>query len=221
MPQFETPQDAAAKLGGVFQDAVTDETLYRGLQKLDAVVRLQLKDPAAQITVKAKKDEPGAVDVGPSKLNPDVIVRMDADTAHGWLTGDVNPVVALAKGSMRATGAVDAILRLVPVAPALTEQYKAVLENGGRTTEAPPVEVPAEEPVAESPEPVEVPAGEPVAESPEPVEVPAEEPVAEEPEPEPVEVPADEPVAESPEPVEVPAEEPVAESPESSDPEAS
>lgn len=150
MPQFETPEDATAKLGGVFQDAVTDEALYRGFQQLNAVVRLQLKDPSAQITVKARKGEPGVVELGPSKLNPDVIVRMDADTAHGWLSGEVNPTVALSKGQMRATGPVDAILRLVPVAPALADQYKAVLENGGRVTEEPVAEA-APEPTADEP----------------------------------------------------------------------
>ena len=166
MPQFETPEDATAKLGGVFQDAVTDETLYRGFQQLNAVVRLQLKDPSAQITVKAKKGEPGVVELGPSKLNPDVIVRMDADTAHGWLSGEVNPTVALSKGQMRATGPVDAILRLVPVAPALAEQYRAVLENGGRVTEEPIAEAaPEPAPVASEVTTEEAPATEETTEA--------------------------------------------------------
>ncbi len=159
MPQFATPEEASAVLGGLFQDAVTDSDLYGKLQKLDGTVRLQVKDPSVQITVSAKAGEAGAVALGPSKLNPDVIVRLDGDTAHGWLSGDLNPTVALSKGSMRATGDIERILRLVPIAPALMDQYKAVVENGGRVTEAlPEPEAPTAPEEAQAPAAPDAPA---------------------------------------------------------------
>ena len=55
------------------------------------------------------------VDLGPSDLDPEVVMALEADTAHRFWLGKVNVTVALARGQIKAKGPVAKILRLVPI----------------------------------------------------------------------------------------------------------
>ena len=52
------------------------------------------------------------VDLGPTELEPEVVMTMEADTAHRFWLGKVNVTVALARGQMKAKGPVAKILKL-------------------------------------------------------------------------------------------------------------
>ena len=48
-------------------------------------------------------------------MEPEVVMSMEADTAHRFWLGKVNVTVALARGQIKAKGPVAKILKLVPL----------------------------------------------------------------------------------------------------------
>ncbi len=76
--------------------------------------------------------EDGRVDCGDTDLEPEVVMTMDADTAHRFWLGKVNVTVALARGQMKAKGPVAKILKLVPLTKPIFPRYRAMLEESGR-----------------------------------------------------------------------------------------
>jgi hypothetical protein len=96
-------------------------------------VQFRLRQPDAQLTVKTPRgEEPARVDLGDSALQPEVVLQMDADTAHRFWLGEVNVAVALAKGDVRARGPVAKILAIVPLVKPGFPRYRAQLEAAGR-----------------------------------------------------------------------------------------
>ena len=76
--------------------------------------------------------EDGRVDCGETTMEPEVVMSMEADTAHRFWLGKVNVTVALARGQMKAKGPVAKILKLVPLTKPIFPRYKAQLEQQGR-----------------------------------------------------------------------------------------
>ena len=76
--------------------------------------------------------EDGQVDCGATSLEPEIVMTMDADTAHRFWLGKVNVTVALARGQMKAKGPVAKILKLVPLTKPIFPRYRALLEQDGR-----------------------------------------------------------------------------------------
>ena len=133
MAYFKTEQEVYDHIGKLFQDLVDDEELAPKFKKANTVVQYRYREPDSQITVKMMEGEDGQVDLGPSELEPEVIMTMDADTAHRFWLGKVNVTVALARGQMRAKGPVAKILKLVPLVKPVFPRYKAQLEAAGRS----------------------------------------------------------------------------------------
>ncbi|MDQ4071658.1 MAG: SCP2 sterol-binding domain-containing protein, partial [Actinomycetota bacterium] len=76
--------------------------------------------------------EEGRVDFGETDMEPEVVMSMDADTAHKFWLGKVNVTVALARGQMKARGPVAKILKLVPLVKPVFPRYRTMLEEAGR-----------------------------------------------------------------------------------------
>ena len=222
MPYFKDEREIYATLGEeLFEDLLADPATARQFVKADGVVQWQFRNPRAEITTTAIAGEATAVALGPTDRKADVIVAMDADTAHGFWLGKVSIITALSAGQIKARGPVAKILSLVPLVKLAAPRYEALLTNlasaAAATPEpagdgAPAEELPAEAPAEELP--AEAPAEELPAEAPAeelPAEAPAEELPAEAPAEElPVEAPAEELPVEAPAeelPVEAPAEE--------------
>ena len=84
------------------------------------------------ITVRLQEGEEGDVDFGETEMEPEVTMRMKADTAHRFWLGKVNVTVAIARGEIKPQGPVAKILRLVPLTKPVFPRYKALLESQGR-----------------------------------------------------------------------------------------
>jgi ubiquinone biosynthesis protein UbiJ len=183
MGNFKDDRQVYAVLGRLFQDVLADPALAPQVQRLDGVVQFQHRNPNATITIKAVKGEDPVVDLGATELRADVIVVMDADTAHAFWLGRVNATMALNKGQIKAKGPVDKVLRLVALVKPIHKRYAQLLvELGAAAPEDVGAEAPAEA-EAEAAEP-----DTPVAESDAAEAIEAEpeaEPEATEPEPEP------------------------------------
>jgi putative sterol carrier protein len=130
---FKTADEVYATLGRLFVDLASDEELAPKFRKADTIVRYEYSEPDSAITVRLQEGQPGDVDFGDSEMQPEVTMKMAADTAHEFWLGRVNVTVALARGQIKATGPVAKILKLVPLAKPVFPRYKAQLEEQGRS----------------------------------------------------------------------------------------
>ena len=132
MGYFGDEQEVYRFIGRLFQELAEDPELAPRFQNANTVVRYQLREPESQITVRMVPGEPIQVDLGESGLDPEVVMSMEADTAHRFWLGKVNVTVALARGQILAKGPVAKILKLVPLVKPVFPRYQVLLRQGGR-----------------------------------------------------------------------------------------
>jgi putative sterol carrier protein len=132
LPYFKDADEVYAFIGKLFQDLAVDDELAPKFQKADTVVQYRYREPESVITVSLREEDGGRVDLGDTDLEPEVIMSMEADTAHRFWLGKVNVTVALARGQMKAKGPVAKILKLVPLTKPVFPRYRAILEESGR-----------------------------------------------------------------------------------------
>jgi SCP-2 sterol transfer family protein len=130
---FRDEHEVYDHIGRLFQDLMRDDELLPKFLKANTIVRYAFRDPESRITVKMLEGQEPQVDLGPSDLEPEVTMTMDADTAHRFWLGKVNVTVALARGQMKAKGPVAKILKLVPLVKPVFPRYQAQLEAAGRS----------------------------------------------------------------------------------------
>jgi putative sterol carrier protein len=129
---FKDADEVYAYIGRLFQQLAEDEELAPKFRKANTIVQYQYRDPESQITVELTEDGDGRVDCGETTMEPEVVMTMEADTAHRFWLGKVNVTVALARGQMKAKGPVAKILKLVPLTKPIFPRYRAMLEQDGR-----------------------------------------------------------------------------------------
>jgi putative sterol carrier protein len=133
LPYFKDADEVYAFIGKLFEDLADDEELAPKFRKANTVVQYQYRNPESQITVDLLEGHEGRVDLGETDMEPEVVMSMEADTAHRFWLGKVNVTVALARGQMKAKGPVAKILKLVPLVKPVFPRYRAQLEQAGRT----------------------------------------------------------------------------------------
>ena len=132
MAYFKDADELYAYIGRLFEELAEDDELAPKFQKANTIVQYQYREPESQITVKLVEGEDGQVDCGPTALEPEVVMTMEADTAHRFWLGKINVTVALARGQMKAKGPVAKILKLVPLVKPVFPRYRSILEQAGR-----------------------------------------------------------------------------------------
>jgi putative sterol carrier protein len=132
LPYFKDADEVYAYIGKLFEDLAQDEELSPKFRKANTVVQYRYRNPESVITVSLLDSGDGRVDCGDTDLEPEVVMTMDADTAHRFWLGKVNVTVALARGQMKAKGPVAKILKLVPLTKPVFPRYRAMLEESGR-----------------------------------------------------------------------------------------
>jgi hypothetical protein len=132
MSYFADANDLYGTLGKLITDALDDEMLGPLFARANTTTQWLYTSPEAAITMRLADGEPARVDFGPSDLVPEVTLAMDADVAHEFWTGELNVGVALARGQIVATGPVEKILRLVPLATRVIPRYRRLLASQGR-----------------------------------------------------------------------------------------
>ena len=132
MAYFKDADEVYAFIGKLFQDLANDEELAPKFRRANTIVQYQYRNPESQITVNLLEGEEGRVDCGETDMEPEVVMSMEADTAHRFWLGKVNVTVALARGQMKAKGPVAKILKLVPLTKPVFPRYRQMLEDSGR-----------------------------------------------------------------------------------------
>ena len=133
MAYFEDAQEVYDTIGKLFQDLADDEELGPKFRKANTIVQYEYRDPDSTITVRLQEGQPGDVDFGSTEMEPEVIMSMEADTAHRFWLGHVNVTVALARGQIKAKGPVAKILKLVPLTKPIYPRYREQLSDQGRS----------------------------------------------------------------------------------------
>jgi hypothetical protein len=133
VPLFASEEDVYAHLGRLFEEMVADPELGPQFQRADTIVQYRYREPDSTITVDIREGVEPRTHLGATDLEPEVVMSMDADTAHRFFLGQVNVTVALARGQIKAKGPVAKILKLVPLVKPVFPRYKAQLEAEGRT----------------------------------------------------------------------------------------
>src|SRR5436190_13264441 len=133
MPYFKDAEEVYANLGRLFEDIVADDELRSRFQGADTVFQYRMRRPDSQVTVKALQEAEPQVEFGITELRPEVVLAMDADTAHRFWLGKVNITVALARGQISARGPVAKILKRVPRGKPVQPRYESQLEAAGRS----------------------------------------------------------------------------------------
>ena len=132
MAYFKDAQEVYETLGKLFVDLAEDEELAPKFRKANTIVRYEYREPDSTITVRLQEGQPGDVDFGDSEMEPEVVMSMEADTAHRFWLGQVNVTVALARGQIKAKGPVSTILKLIPLVKPVFPLYRKQLESEGR-----------------------------------------------------------------------------------------
>ena len=132
MAYFKDAQEVYDTIGRLFLELAADDELGPKFRKANTVVRYEHRDAESPLTVRLEEDQPADVDFGDSEMEPEVVMSMEADTAHRFWLGRVNVPVALSRGEIKASGPVAKILKLVPLTKPVFPRYKAQLEAQGR-----------------------------------------------------------------------------------------
>jgi hypothetical protein len=132
MPYFKDEQEVYRYIGQLFLDLAEDDELWPKFQRANTIVQYQFRNPQSQITVRMQDGADPQVDLGETAMDPEVLMTMDADTAHKFWLGKVNITVALARGQMKAKGPVAKILKLVPLVKPVFPRYQKMLSDAGR-----------------------------------------------------------------------------------------
>jgi putative sterol carrier protein len=129
---FKDAQEVYDTIGKLFVELAVDDELAPKFRQANTIVQYAHRDPESTITVRLKEGEPTDVEFGETEMEPEVMMSMEADTAHLFWLGRVNVTTALARGQIKASGPVAKILKLVPLTKPAFPRYKALLEAMGR-----------------------------------------------------------------------------------------
>lgn len=130
MGLFRDADEVYAYIGRIFEEIVADSELGPGVQQADTIVQYRLSDPEARITAKIRQGQERRLDLGETGLEPEIVMTMDADTAHRFWLGQVSITMAMTRGEIKAKGPVAKILRLVPlVGPAFPRYLELLAES--------------------------------------------------------------------------------------------
>ena len=131
MAYFKDAQAVYDTIGKLVAELAEDEELAPKFRKANTILQYDYREPDSKITLRLQEDQPGEVDFGETEMEPEVVMSMEADTAHRFWLGKVNVTTALARGQIKAQGPVAKILKLVPLTKPVYPRYKAQLEADG------------------------------------------------------------------------------------------
>jgi hypothetical protein len=131
MPKYSDPSDLPNFVGGIFEKAYQDPDLGPKLSATGAVLLVSCTDPDSSVVL----DMPNKAvytTAEEGSVTPNATLKMDTDTANRFWQGKVNMTLAMAKGQVKAEGAIMKVLKLVPNTKFLYPMYIQDLKDAGR-----------------------------------------------------------------------------------------
>ena len=134
MAYFKDAQEVYDTLGRLFAEIVADDDeMGPRFRAADTIVRYEFSEPQSTITLRLGEGDGERVEFGEDGSEPEVTMRMAADTAHRFWLGQVDVTRALARGEITAEGPVAKLLRLVPLSKPAFPRYRSLLIEQGRS----------------------------------------------------------------------------------------
>lgn len=112
-------------IGGIFRQAGDNPEVGPKLKAAGINMRVEYSDPDCVVTIGFQ--DPMVVDYGETDLVADITLIMPGDIADKFWRGEFNLAVGLAKGTVKAKGPVNKILKLVPLTKPLFPSYRALI----------------------------------------------------------------------------------------------
>jgi hypothetical protein len=132
MRDFRNSQEIYETLGALIAELGAAELVGSPLRQLDQTIRLDLRDPAATITARCRRDDSAEVEFGESAAVPDLEISASARAAHRLFLGELNIFLATDRGEMALTGSsTDFLLSLPEIARTAGPYYRRLLQSRG------------------------------------------------------------------------------------------
>lgn len=129
MTAFADTAEATRYISGVFEAGFADPEISAQLEKSGLVLRMELSDPDAVITVDTAAR---LIEVGETALTENMTLSLSSETANKFWQGKVSIPLAVARGQIKVSGALPKLLALLPSAKKLNAQYVDRLRADGR-----------------------------------------------------------------------------------------
>ena len=111
MPVYTDAESLYDVMGALFQRLMARPTTQTALASSPMIVRLQVSDPQATLTIDTKTSPPGFV-LGPGEGPVDIQLQLSADTLHRIWMDEVRLRDAFMAGDVQVTGDVFKALHL-------------------------------------------------------------------------------------------------------------
>jgi putative sterol carrier protein len=134
MGYFADGEEVDKYIGSMFRQAADHPVVGPKMKAAEIILRIEYSDPDCEMTVKFH--DPMEVIPGPTDVEPDITLIMQADTADQYWRGKYNLAVGLAKGQVKAKGPVNKILKLVPLTKPLFPVYTELVADKDKETAA-------------------------------------------------------------------------------------
>ncbi len=131
MAGFTSADEVYKYIGGMFETAVTTDSIVAATKDTDLVLQMTLTEPDAVILV----DFPGAkVSCGPAAEGAESTVQltMSGENANKFWQGKLNLPLAMAQRKVKMDGNKTTALKLLPLTGPLYETYRSTLVADGR-----------------------------------------------------------------------------------------
>jgi putative sterol carrier protein len=125
MAFFTSPEEVYQYIGGVFREAEHHPEAGPGLKKANLVMQIYYTDPDCSLTIRMQEDY--RVEEGGDDPDADVKLTMPADIADRFWRGEYNLAVGLTRGTVKARGPINKILKLVPVTRPMFPLYREMI----------------------------------------------------------------------------------------------
>jgi putative sterol carrier protein len=130
MGVFRSADEVHTFLGGIFGEALADESIGPKLAGTGMSLRMDYTDPDTTVRVDFAS---GAIDVGAAAATEsDAVLTMAADTANLYWQGKLSLPLAMARGKIKLGGSAAQLMKLAPIARDLYPRYVAMLSEHGR-----------------------------------------------------------------------------------------
>lgn len=129
MNAFTSADDLRTYVGGIFEQALADDTLGPKLSGTGVVLKVITTEPDGVLLLDLPNKQ---VRLGEAGEAADATMTMSSDVANRFWQGKVNLPVAMARKQVQVDGKIGALLKLVPSTGKLFPSYVALLERDGR-----------------------------------------------------------------------------------------
>jgi hypothetical protein len=130
MSYFQSSKQLEEVLVGFFEALLADPEVGSKLRASKLKIQFVYSEPPLSISVDLQSD-PAVISVNNESFQPEVQMKMKADTAHRFWFGKINLIAALTRREMVAKGPIPKILKLLPAIKPAYAMYPGYLKKRG------------------------------------------------------------------------------------------